>query len=260
MPTPPPLDADEVVCPHCQAGVAQVCRKPNGDRAEAVHVARRRLAAAGGTVKPTKPARKRAPGKSPATAEGRSKGGKAAAQARRRRRAEINARAEQMKADALKAAEEQAAANLADDAIRYDTDRAILRRHVLDAAALATARLVEGLAHTRRPRGFDDEGLPAVKGVEVFRVEKGVRRRVVDADGTPAVEEVVDMVGWWGTSDVERLGKIAAQALVSLRLEEGKPTGITETQGNGGATAEILGEAGVDDLVAWATRNLRPGS
>lgn len=240
---PAPLDPDEVACPKCEAPAGSPCRQPNGERARAIHVPRRRLALNGGH-KINRPAPKRNPraGDSPATAEGRSKGGKIAQQNRRRRKAELAAAiAEQIEQEEQRAIKERADA-LAADAARYATDRAVLRRHVLDATTKAYEQLIAGLDGIQRVE-VDADGRPQVTAQEYEDNEGRTRTRIVP-----------DVRGAYSASHVERLAKIAASTINSLRLEEGKPTGITETQS--GTVAAQLGEAGVTELLTWAEQNL----
>ncbi len=257
---PDPLDPDLVRCPKatCPAGPGEVCRTPSGKKAARIHPERRRLAAAGG-VERSRANVEQTSGKSkpvPATKASRSKGGKAASQARRRRRAEIEAQAEQLRVEEERRVAAEHAEQLAQDALRYTRDRATLKRHVLDSALKAHERLVESLVHLHAPAGYDEEGRPRTKPVELFTTERGVRKRVVDADGTPAVREEPDVVGYWSVQQVESLAKAAGAALNSLRLEEGKATGITaETSG----AAANLGDEGVAKLIEYAQQNLDPG-
>lgn len=245
MTEPTPLDPDEVACPRCKVAAHVPCQTAAGRKSRTIHLERRRA-----TVE--QPAAKRR--QPPATRESRAKGGKATGQARRRRRAEQDAAIAAAEEAALRERAEQNAARMAADAVRYADDRALLRRQTLDAAARSTTRLLESLDNLRRPRGFDDDGKPTTVPVELFTTEKGIRRRVVEADGTPAVREEIDVVGWYPADTVERLAKVAASTLNSLRLEEGKATGIEERRGPD--PVEALGEAGVDELLEWAHRNL----
>jgi hypothetical protein len=248
MDDPTPLDADEILCRRCESPAGVPCVTPSGARSRTVHIERRRDAAAGIVPQPKEPrGNARSTGrKSPATSEGRSKGGKASAQARRRRRAEAAAEIERQKEAALAAQIEAQAVRLAEDAARYASDRAILRRQTLDAAAKSYTRLIEGLDGLQRIE-CDKDGRP-VKIAEEYE----------DREGRTKVRMVPDVRGAFPASHVERLAKIAASTLNSLRLEEGKPTGIHETQGGNGA-ADVLGQAGVEELVAWAAENLPPG-
>lgn len=230
-----PLDPDQVPCPRCGARAGVACRQPSGERAKAIHVARRRAA----NPTPPAPDRNRTPrGNNPngPPMDARARGGRAAQQARRRRKAELAASVEAQRVAAETAALEAEAAKLAEDASRYARDRAVLRRHVLDGAALAYERLVESLTHIERVV-LDDDGRPLTTPVER-----------TDRAGNLRTEEVPDKRGAWSTDQVERLAKVAASALVSLRLEEGKPTGIERLEGPAGD----LSDADVDDLIRIA--------
>jgi hypothetical protein len=266
-----PLDPDEVRCRKCGSNPGEVCRYPNGDRARAVHAIRRRDAANGGTPAqpendPQRPTiddlpakiREKAAGSSTFTSESASAAAKRSAQERRRRRAEAAAQVEAKREQAQREALEQEAEALARDAVRYDRDRALLKRQTLDAAGKAYTRLIDGLEHLRRPRGFDADGKPETDTIETYRIKEGKRERVLEADGTPATHEEVAIVGAYDAGTLERLAKIAASTLISLRLEEDKPTGITRDDGRETA-ADVLGAAGVDELLSWAKGNL-PGA
>lgn len=255
--TPTPLDPDEVACPKCEAPAGSVCLTPTGRKSRTIHVERRRAAAGepDNRSQVERKPRSTRTRKSPATPEGRSKGGKTAAQARRRRRAEQEAAIAEETERKLREEAEANAVRLAEDAVRYADDRALLKRQTLDAARSAATRLLESLDGLRRPAGFDDQGKPRTVPVELFTTEKGKRVRVLEQDGTPAVRDEIDVVGWYGADTVERLAKVAASTLNSLRLEEGKATGIEERRGPN--PVEALGEAGVDELLEWAARNLR---
>ena len=233
------LDPDQVPCPRCGMGPGQVCRQPDGNRARAIHAARRRAADA----PPANPTQTRHGGKRFDSASA-SAAARRSAQERRRRAAENAAAVEAARAQAEADALEAEAQQLAADATRYARDRAILRRKVLDAAQLATTRLVESLEGLERAQ-VDDDG----------RVVRTAVERP-DRNGVPRQIEVPDMRGWASADTVERLARSASLTLNSLRLEEGKPTGIERHEGTGG-TAATLGEAGVSELIAWAAGNLR---
>ena len=234
-----PLDPDLAYCTRCKAEPGDVCRTPRGEQAASIHAERRRRAAAG-LDRVDRPRT----GVTPPPADARSKGGKATAQARRRRKAELAAETEQRRADLERAALEREADALAADAARYANDRAKLRRKVLDGASIAYDRLIESLEGLERVK-VDDEGKPYTRAEEYE-----------DRDGRTRQREVPDVRGAYSAATAERIAKVAASALVSLRLEEGKPTGITELAT--GQASEVLGAAGVDELLAWAGANL-PG-
>jgi hypothetical protein len=246
MTDPTPLDPDQILCRRCESPAGVPCQTPTGARSRSIHVERRRDAAAGVIPQPKQPRDKRGSTsrKSPATPEGRAKGGQRAAQERRRRRSEAAAAVEAAREAAEREAIEREATKLAEDAVRYERDRAILRRQTLDAAGLAYDRLIEGLRGVQRIN-VDDEGKPQTRPEEY-----------VDRHGDARVREVPDVRGAYPAATVERLAKIAASTLVSLRLEEEKPTGIVRSEGDGSSPAEILGRAGVEELLAWATDNL----
>lgn len=242
---PTPLDPDQVACPRCGAGVAVPCHTPTGAKARTIHVERRRLAAAGGT-KQTQPPANPGPtrrGKSPATPEGRSKGGRKSAQDRRRRRAEQEAAVEAAQEEALREEAQRNAVRLAEDAVRFANDRAILRRQTLDAATRAAGRLLEALDGLQVVK-LDEDGRPLTTPIER-----------TDRDGRIRTIHVPDVRGAYSADTVERLAKVAASTLNSLRLEEGKPTGIQRNE-DAGVT---LDQASVDELLSWASANLPKG-
>lgn len=251
--TPEPLDPDQVKCPvpSCLAPIAHPCVTPAGAKSRTVHMPRRRLAARGG-VEPSKADQKREP-TNPAgpPASARSKGGKATAQARRRRKAEIEAQLEQQRVEAEQRALEAQAAALAEDAARYARDRAMLRRQVLDAGVRAHEILLEGIRDRKRVV-LDSDQRATTTPVEVFD-EYGERMRNPET-GDVVTREVTDVRGYVTTADLERLAKVAASTLNSLRLEEGKPTGITQDN-SGSAAAGLLGEAGVEELLKYAEQH-----
>lgn len=254
---PIPLDPDEVKCPRCKSAPSVPCVTAAGAKSRTVHMERRRLAATGKREQPRAKRSTTGSRKSPGTPEGRSKGAKAANQARARRRAEAAALAEQMREEAEAEALAREAQSLAEDAVKYDKDRAVVRRQTLTAAQLAGERLVEGLTHMNRPRSFDENGMPSTRTEEVYRTVKGKRVRETDADGTPTTREVPDNVGWYTVDKLEALAKVAAATLNAVRLEEGKPTGILRNQGDTGRDpAEVLGAAGIRELAAFAVENL----
>lgn len=242
-----PLDPDEIRCPKCGADPGEVCRQPNSKVAATIHVARRR-AANRANRSPSEPR------PSPATAEGRSLGGKRAGQERRRRKAELAAAIEQKRAEAEARAIDDEAAKLAADAARYATDRAILKRATLDNA-LATAHALGTTIRDLRRLELDEDGTPRTTPVEVFDRKTGLP--VFDGQGDRVVEERPIAKGYTSPGDVETLSKAAAQQLASVRLEEGKPTGIDQHLGTGGAR-EILGDAGVRELLEFAEQHLPP--
>jgi hypothetical protein len=254
MTTQQPKDPDELTCPRCGALPGGVCRQPNGRVSVRIHMMRRRASqATEPNDKPTSAVRR-----SPGTPEGRRKGQAAQVAARRRRQSELAAATAARREAAEEAALEAEAQALIEDASRYTRDRLLVRRLILDAAQLAGERLVEGLEYMLRPRAFDQEGTPATKPTELYRVSRaGVRTRFENADGTPATEERPDLVGYYTVDQLEALAKVAATALNSLRLEEGRPTGILENK-NGGIsrTEEILGKLGVAELIAFAAETL----
>lgn len=261
--TPAPLDPDEVTCPKCGAQAAEICRQPNGDPARTVHLLRRRLAA-GETAPPAKtpqpPTRKggKPKGSSTFDSASASEAARKSAQTRRRRAAEAAAATEAKVVAAEAAAIDEQATKLAEDAVRFAKDRAIVKRQTLDATQLATTRLVEALTHLRRPRSFDQLGKPAVEKLEAFHTVKGVRLPLFDADGDRVIDERPDLVGYYSVDQIAALAKAHAAILVSLRLEEGKATEISGSDGLD--VASVLGDAGVGDLVKWAEQNLPPGA
>lgn len=242
-----PLDPDEVRCPKCGADPGDVCRQPNGDRARTIHVLRRRAVddppPAARPAKTPHRTRDKPPDSSTFTSETASAAARKSAQERRRRRAEAAAQVEAKREAAEREAIELEAERLARDAVQYDRDRAILRRHTLDAASKAYERLLEGLDGLQVVK-LDEDGRPISRPVET-----------VDRNGRQVVRNLPDVRGAYSSDTVERLAKIAASTLVSLRLEEDKPTGITRQTGDTGA-ADKLGEAGVAELIAWASENL----
>lgn len=243
MTTTEPLDPDQVPCRRCGSPAGEVCRQPDGSVARSIHVARRRDAAGGGDPVPdAKPKRTPRPGKSNLTDEARRKGAQKSAQERRRRKAELSAQVEARRAAAEQAAIDAEAQALAEDAARYAKDRAVLRRLTLTNAVKVSTRLEEHLDALKR--------VPVDEGgrVETIPVEHRTK------DGIPYVVETADVRGWASVEDVERLAKAAAQTLNSVRLEEGKPTGIEEQRG--GAAADRLGDVGVADLIEYARRTL----
>lgn len=248
MTDPTPLDPDEVTCPRCTSGPGVPCRRPNGDKSPTIHVARRRNAAAGITGPSASSPRRSKIREKPAGAstfdsKSATAAAKKSAQTRARRKAELAAKREaareRLEAEALEAE----AVKLAEDASRFSRDRAILRRQTLDAASLAYTRLIEGLEGLQRV-AVDQDGRPEV-----------VAQEYEDREGRRRNRMVPDVRGAYPSSTVERLAKVAASTLLSLRLEEGKPSGILENRQDGGA-AEVLGSAGVDELLAWAGENL----
>lgn len=251
------LDPDQVECPTCQAPPGSVCRYPSGRKSRTIHHARRRAAADAGTpAQPDTPPRKRKapPNAGKLTAEDRAKGGKAAQEARRRRKEAIAAKAAEAEAAALAERGEKLAA----DAARYAEDRAALRRLTLDATRQVGRRLADAAEHMERPAGYDSEGRPRTRKVEAYVTDRyGKRTRVLDDEGRPVVVDKPDVVGFHAPETVERLARAYGAAVNALRLEEGKPTGITRDD-TGGSAAEKLGDAGVDELVAWAAANLPP--
>lgn len=249
---PTPLDPDEITCRKCLANPGEVCRQPNGDKARTIHAVRRRDAADGNppAVSPVKtPSKMRTKPKTSSTfdSDKASAAGRKSAQERRRRRAEAEAALEAKREEAQRRKVEEEAERLAADALRFERDRAILKRHVLDGALKAYAKLIEGLDGLQRVE-LDDDGRPCL-----------TPREFVNARGDRGVRDVPDVRGAYSAEHVERIAKVAASALNSLRLEEGKPTGINRNEG-GDQVAEALGEAGVRDLVEWASQNLRESS
>lgn len=234
MTEPTPLDPDQVRCRRCGQEPGSPCRQPNNAVAREIHVVRRRDAVNGGPPPPVaKP--KRRPGKSNLTPAARAKGNKASAQARRRRAAELAAEVEAARVEAAREAIEREAAKLAEDASRYARDRAVLRRHVLDGAARSYERLLESLRDVRRVQ-LDDDGRVVTEPIEHWKGDRLIRVE------TPIVR------GGWEPADVERIAKVAAAALNSLRLEEGKPTGIERVEG----PESDLQSLDLDELVRYA--------
>lgn len=262
MTTVGPLDPDQTACPKCQADPGDVCRQPNGRKARTVHDARRK--AARNPHRATPPAKRpKPPNAGNLTAADRAKGGKATAQARRRRRAELEAAAEAKRAEAEAAAIDTEAERVAADAARYAKDRQRVQRRVLDATAAVAERTVDAAENMLRPAGYDDDGRPRTAKVEAYTVNRrtGERTRVVDPTGAPVVEERPDLIGYHSPEDVDRLTRALGSVVNALRLEEGKPTGITRDDTAGASAVDKLGEAGVEELVEWAARNLpRDGS
>lgn len=254
--TPAPLDPDQVECPTCTANVGEVCLAPSGRKSRTVHMARRRAAVAGQVHRRRREQPRDRRGSSPATPEGSSKGGKVTAQNRRRRKAEIAAAAEAEKERLEHEAMQAKAEQLASDAVKYAEDRQLVRRQALDNAYKAGERLGEALTHLKRPKGYDEDGKPITEPVEKFHIVKGKRAPLFDIDGERVIDERPEIVGHWSVAEVESLAKSASVALNALRLEEGKPTGILEQQGDGTRPADVLGEAGVDDLIEFAQRHL----
>lgn len=244
-----PLDPDQIACRKCHAQPGEVCRQPDGSRARQIHTPRRRDAAAGKI--PQLPDKSEPQGPSPATPEGRSKGGKASAQARRRRQSEIAARVEAQRAAAEEAALQAEAEKLAKSAAQYAHDRAELRRLTLGNALKSAQALDEAITHRRRPVGFTEDGKPRTVQIEVFDQKTGLP--AFDKEGERVLREEVELVGWHSIDTIVDLSKAAAQNLASVRLEEGKPTGIHEHQ-TGGA-AEILGEHETAALIAFAAQH-----
>lgn len=259
------LDPDEVWCPRCHEGPGTVCRTPGGARSRSVHLERRRRAADGvrGPLDPAQPAtapqrptRKggKPAGSSTFTSETAAAAAKRAAQERRRRRNEADAALEAAREKAQREAVEAEAQQLADDAVQWQKDRALVRRQILDAAAGTASRLNEAVAGLRRPRGFDDHGQPLTVTVEQYEVKNGRKIRVFDEDGNPVNEEQVDVIGWYSVDHVVNLSKALTSAHNALRLEEGK---ATEIHGDTGThPADVLGEAGTAELLAAANRLL----
>lgn len=244
-----PLDPDQVACPKCGVAAGVPCRTPAGAKARTIHVARRRAAANPDHDRPTterRPTRRKAKGRPgqkppPATRASRAKGGQKASQDRKRRRAEQDAATE---AETEKQLREEAHANavrLAEDAVRFANDRAILKRQTLDAATAAAARLLEALAGLQVVK-LDDEQRPMTRPVEG-----------TDRDGRRRITQVPDVRGAYSAATVERLAKVAASTLNSLRLEEGKPTTHTRTSGE---ADQVLEAASVAELIEWAGANL----
>lgn len=241
------LDPDQIACRKCGSPVGEVCRQPNGKVAASIHAIRRRDANRGNRSTSE-------PRPSPATAEGRSKGGKAAAQERRRRKSELSAQVEARRAAAEQAAIEAQAEALAIDAARYAVDRAKLRRATLDnalGAAVALGETIRDLAKLE----LDDEGKVKTTPVEVFDRKTGLP--VFDKDGERVMDQEPIRKGYTRPGDVETLSKAAAQQLASVRLEEGRPTGIEQRIGEGSAR-ELLGDVGVRELLEFAESHLPP--
>lgn len=238
------LDPDEVQCPTCGMAPGAVCRQPSGRRARAIHRTRRRAADRGEITVPRATDTRHPPKGGTFNSETATRAAKASAQARRRRSAEVAAQVEQRRADAEAAALEAEAEKLAADATRYARDRANLTRKVLDAAVKSTERLIESLDGMERSE-LDDDGRVVCTAVER-----------PDRNGVPRQVEIPDVRGWATADTIERLARSAAATLNSLRLEEGKPTGINRDEGSG-RTSEVLGETGVGELLTWAAGNLR---
>lgn len=251
----PNLDPDQVECPvpSCLAEIGHPCTTPTGAKSRTVHMPRRRAAAAGQLHRRAPRAQRGSsnPGTSSLTPSARSKGGKVTAQNRARRKAEAAAAAEAEVERLELEAITREAETLAADSVRYTRDRLLVKRQTLDAAQLAADRLVEGLRHMRRPKGFDEDGVALTKPVEVYRTVRGKKVRERDEQGNPVTEDVLDLVGHYRISDLEGLAKVATATLNAIRLEEGKPTGILEQQG---ATqgAQLLGELGIAELLKVA--------
>jgi hypothetical protein len=246
---PAPLDPDEVECPKCLAPPTVPCRQPNGHRSRTVHMARRHAAARGERTVPRAnltqrpaPKKRKAQGGTfnPETA---SAAARKSAQARKRRAAEAAAQIEAKREEAERIALENEAVKLAEDAVRYAKDRAIVRRQVLDAALKAHARLIESLEGLQVVK-LDEDGRPELAAIELDEQ---------DSEGRPKVRHVPDVRGAYSAATIERLAKVAASTLNGLRLEEGKATGI---QGNDASTSAVLGEAGVEELLEYARKNL----
>lgn len=244
-----PLDPDEVVCPKCGSLPMEVCRRPSGDKAPTIHLARRRAAAAGeitpaDPVQPPQRKKRRKPETSSTfDSDTASKAAKASAQARRRRAQEAAAAREAARERAEREAIEAEAVKLAEDAVRWEADRALVRRQVLDTTRKAFTRLDEGLDGLQRVI-VDEEGRP-----ETVTVER------VDKDGRPRHVNVPDVRGAYSAETVERLAKVAASTLNNLRLEEGK---ATEIHGGTSSVADVLGDTGTAELIAYAAKHLGP--
>lgn len=244
------LDADEVPCPRCSAKVGAVCTTPTGRKAKTVHRERRELAASGGgkaTVERAPSKRDRKKPSPPATRESRAKGGRAASASRRARRAAVEELVGQLRADALV----ERAAKLAEDAVRFDTDRMIVKRLALDAALSAVSTLGEALEGVRRVR-LDEDGRPVVIPTELVNPETGEAIR--DRDGRAKIEKRIDVRGGWTTAQIRDLSVVWGVALDKLRLEEGSATSRSEIVGSGGLAHHS--DAELEELVTRSRKAL----
>lgn len=250
--SPNALDPDEVVCPKCHALPNEVCRKPSGERAPSIHLARRRAAAAGQVTPadpappPQRPRRTKPEGSATFDSATASAAARKSAQERRRRANEAAAAVEAARETAQREAIEAEAVKLAEDAVAYQRDRALVRRQVLDTTRKAFERLQESL-----------DGMETVKLDRDGRPETTVVERT-DREGRPRNVTIPDVRGAFPAKTIESLAKVAASTLQNLRLEEGK---ATEIHGGGTSPADVLGETGVDDLLRYAEAKLpREGS
>lgn len=239
-----PLDPDQVKCPRCFSEPGDPCRTPTGARAQKLHAARKRA---------TRPDAEQTPVHGRAfTSEQASEAAKISQQNRRRRRAELEAQAEEMRVQLEREKLEREAVRLARDAARYADQRAKLKALVLDTAVVAFEAAHESLTHQRRVM-TDGEG-------RVVKVTKEVL--MLDEDGNTKREmvEVPDERGYATAKDAASLMAAAAASLDKVRLEEDKPTGIHRNQtvdASDTALAEQLGTEGVEKLIA-AARLLDP--
>lgn len=223
-----PLDPDEVACPQCGAPTGTVCTTPTGNRAKTVHAARRRAATGADPKQP-------GPKKSPGTAEGRSKGGRAAAERRAEDRATVAAIVGQVRADALIAAARQRG----EAAAAWDDDRMALKRLVLDEALEAWGTLLEATKGVQRVQLDEDTGRPLRIPVER-----------VNADGDPLPPRYEpDVRGAWSTAKLRDLATVAGITLDKVRLEEGSATSRHEQLN--GTPGEGLAELGDKPLRAF---------
>lgn len=240
--TEPPLDPDEIACPKCHAAPGDVCRTPAGRKARLIHADRWRAARA--DSEQTKPNKARK-GRHTFTKAEASKAAKRAAANRRRRRAELDA-AREAKREKVEAAKiEEEAERLAADAARYDRDRMLLRRKVLDVAVASWDAAEEAVKGIQRIK-VDDEGRPLTTPIEYL-----------DRNGDNRIRNVPDVRGSTPANDVKLTMTAAAIALDKLRAEEGEPTARIEHGGTVGTNptgSEILGRSAFADLLEDARR------
>lgn len=206
------LDPDQIECPRCTAKPGAICTTPTGKRAKTIHAERR--AAADKAPPPERapsaaPSKKRARKGPPATRESRAKGARATNKIRAEKVALVREIVGEIRANALV----ERAQELAENAVRFDADRMVVKRLALDATLVSVATFVEALEGYRRVR-LDDEGRPALIPIE------GPRGGVTLAPDYRG--------GTWGPDDVKALAVAYGVALDKLRLEEGSATSRSE--------------------------------
>lgn len=239
-----PLDPDEIACPRCHAQPGEVCRDPRGRKAKRLHTARR--AAAAGTP-PLDPNANTGQFDADRARAAGSAGGSKSAESKRRRAERIR---EEREARELAALSERAA-ELANDAARYDRQRSELRDRVFRVAAKAWQRAeqaLDGLQVTK----LDEDGRPAL-----------IVRELETDGGERVLRRMLDKRGAFTPADVKAIMTAAAIALDKLRLEEGKPTsriGMTEEPDRGDPVEELGSErlAGLLDRARNVVDTYRP--